>query len=95
MGILNNLIPFCLIVWGQTRIGSGLAAILNATTPLFTVLVAHVLTTEEKLTPKRLAGASAAMARRAARMAGGSAATGVHLSKRRKANPAAAMRDRR
>lgn len=56
MGMLNNLIPFCLIVWGQTRIGSGLAAILNATTPLFTVLVAHVLTADEKMTPKRLAG---------------------------------------
>ena len=56
MGLLNNLIPFSLIFWGQTRIGSGLAAILNATTPLFTVLVAHALTTEEKLTPKRLAG---------------------------------------
>jgi drug/metabolite transporter (DMT)-like permease len=56
MGLLNNLIPFSLIFWGQTQIGSGLAAILNATTPLFTVLVAHVLTTEEKLTPKRLAG---------------------------------------
>jgi drug/metabolite transporter (DMT)-like permease len=56
MGLLNNLIPFSLIFWGQTQIGSGLAAILNATTPLFTVLVAHVLTAEEKLTPKRLAG---------------------------------------
>ena len=56
MGLLNNLIPFSLIFWGQTRIGSGLAAILNATTPLFTVLVAHVLTTDEALTPKRLAG---------------------------------------
>lgn len=56
MGMLNNLIPFCLIVWGQTRIGSGLAAILNATTPLFTVLVAHGLTADEKITPKRLAG---------------------------------------
>lgn len=56
MGLLNNLIPFSLIFWGQIRIGSGLAAILNATTPLFTVLVAHVLTADEKLTPKRLAG---------------------------------------
>ena len=43
----------------------------------------------------RWAGASAAMTRCAARIAGGSAATGVHLSKRRKANAAAAMRDRR
>ncbi len=38
MGALNNLIPFSLIFWGQTHIGSGLASILNATTPLFTVL---------------------------------------------------------
>ena len=56
MGALNNLIPFCLIVWGQTRIGSGLASILNATTPLFTILIAHALTADEKLTPGRLAG---------------------------------------
>ena len=41
MGLLNNAIPFGLILWGQTHIPSGLAAILNATTPLFTVLVAH------------------------------------------------------
>lgn len=56
MGVLNNLIPFCLIVWGQTRIGAGLASILNATTPLFAVLVAHVLTVDEKITRARLAG---------------------------------------
>ena len=43
MGLLNNVIPFSLIFWGQTHIPSGLAAILNATTPLFTVLVAHVV----------------------------------------------------
>src|SRR3712207_4345400 len=44
MGVLNNLIPFSLIVWGQTQIDSSLAAILNATTPLFTVVLAHLLT---------------------------------------------------
>ena len=44
MGALNNLIPFSLIFWGQTRITGGLAAILNATTPLFTVVLAHFLT---------------------------------------------------
>jgi drug/metabolite transporter (DMT)-like permease len=43
-------------VWGQTHIASGLAAILNATTPLLTVLVAHALTDDEKLTRNRLAG---------------------------------------
>jgi len=56
MGGLNNLIPFSLIVWGQTEIASGLAAILNATTPLFTVLLAHLLTGDERLTVGRLAG---------------------------------------
>lgn len=56
MGGLNNLIPFSLIVWGQTQIASGLAAILNATTPLFTVLLAHRLTRDERLSPGRLAG---------------------------------------
>jgi drug/metabolite transporter (DMT)-like permease len=56
MGLLNNVVPFCLIVWGQTHIASGLAAILNATTPLWTVVVAHVLTADEKMTGNRLAG---------------------------------------
>jgi len=56
MGLLNNAIPFGLIFWGQTHIPSGLAAILNATTPLFTVLVAHVATADETLTRARLAG---------------------------------------
>src|SRR5262245_60209683 len=38
MGLLNNLLPFALIFWAQTHIASGLASILNATTPLFTAL---------------------------------------------------------
>lgn len=57
MGLLNNAIPFSLIVWGQTHIASGLASILNATTPLFTVLVAHVLTVDERLSRGRIVGA--------------------------------------
>jgi drug/metabolite transporter (DMT)-like permease len=56
MGFLNNLIPFSLIVWGQTHIASGLASILNATTPVFTVIVAHFLTQDEKLTANRIMG---------------------------------------
>ena len=56
MGALNNIIPFTLIVWGQTRIGSGLASILNATTPLFTVVFAHWLTGDEPMTRARVAG---------------------------------------
>jgi len=56
MSILNNVIPFTLIVWGQGHIASGLASILNATTPLFTVIVAHYFTDDERLTGQRLAG---------------------------------------
>jgi len=56
MGLLNNVIPFLLIAWGQTRIGAGLASILNATTPLFTVVVAHFVTDDEKLTGGRIIG---------------------------------------
>lgn len=56
MGLMNNFLPFSLIFWGQTHIGSGLAAILNATTPLWAVLLAHWLTRDERLTGGRLAG---------------------------------------
>jgi drug/metabolite transporter (DMT)-like permease len=56
MGFLNNVLPFSLIVWGQSHIASGVASILNATTPLFTVIVAHGLTSDEKMTGGRLVG---------------------------------------
>ena len=56
MGLINNVVPFSLLVWGQTQIASGLASILNATTPIFTILVAHFLTSDEKMTGGRLAG---------------------------------------
>jgi len=56
MGILNNVLPFSLIVWGQTHIDSSLASILNATTPIFSVILAHLLTREERLTTNRLTG---------------------------------------
>jgi len=56
MGALNNLIPFSLIVWGQTHIESGLASILNATTPIFSVVLAHFLAREERLTTNRITG---------------------------------------
>lgn len=56
MALLNNAIPFTLIVLAQRTLPSGLAAILNATTPLWTVLVAHVATAEDRATPTRVAG---------------------------------------
>lgn len=55
IGLLNNVLPFSLIVMGQTWIPSGLASILNATTPLFTVVVMAVAG-EEKLHARRIAG---------------------------------------
>lgn len=79
MGLLNNVVPFVLIVWGQHRIASGLASILNATTPLFTVLVAHLLTADEKLTSLKAAGVVVGFAG-AAVMIGPDALSGVETS---------------
>ncbi len=56
MALLNNVIPFSLIFWGQTAIPAGLAAILNATTPLFTVIVMHLFTDDERATPGKAFG---------------------------------------
>ena len=56
LGLFNNVIPFSLYMWGQTEIPSGLAAILNATTPLFTVVLAHWATVDEKMSSNKLIG---------------------------------------
>ena len=56
MGLLNNVLPFSLIVWGQSQISSGLAAILNATAPLFGVIVAGILLRDESATLIKLTG---------------------------------------
>ncbi|MBT3532410.1 MAG: DMT family transporter [Rhodospirillaceae bacterium] len=61
MGLLNNAIPFSLIVWGQSHVASGVASILNGTAPLFTVLVAHGLTRDEKMTGGRIFGVLAGL----------------------------------
>lgn len=61
IGLLNNVIPFSLIVAGQTFIPSGLASILNATTPLFTVLV-MAAAGEEALQVRRVAGVALGLA---------------------------------
>lgn len=57
MGLLNNVFPFLLIVWGQTEVTSGLAAILNASTPIFAVIVAGIFLTDERTTAGKLFGA--------------------------------------
>lgn len=56
LALLNNAIPFSLFAWGQQHIASGLASILNATSPLWAVLVAHAFTDDEKATPLKILG---------------------------------------
>jgi drug/metabolite transporter (DMT)-like permease len=56
MGVLNNAVPFTLFALAQGRIDGGLAAIVNATTPLWTVLVAHLFTTDERITRAKAVG---------------------------------------
>lgn len=56
MGALNNVVPFSLISWGQVAIDSGIAAILNATSPLFSVVLAHFLTADERMTANKAVG---------------------------------------
>lgn len=57
MGALNNAIPFSLIFWGQTSIGSGLASILNGTTAVFGAVAAGLLLADEPLTSRKIIGA--------------------------------------
>lgn len=56
MGLLNNLLPFSLLFWAQTVIPSGLAAILNATTPIFAIIIAHFLLADERLAANKAIG---------------------------------------
>lgn len=62
MGLLNNAIPFTLYALAQGQIGAGPTAILNATTPLFTLVVAALATRDERLTGARVAGLLAGLA---------------------------------
>ncbi|SFI43971.1 DMT family transporter [Jannaschia pohangensis] len=56
MGLLNNLAPFSLLFWAQTMIPSGLASILNATTPIFSIIVAHFLLADERMAANKAVG---------------------------------------
>lgn len=56
LALLNNALPFALFGWGQRQIASGLAAILNSTTPIWGVLAAQLFTTDEKMTPAKMLG---------------------------------------
>lgn len=56
MGVLNNVVPFSLLFWGQIHIASGLASILNATVPMFTILAAHFFTHDERIEKHKMLG---------------------------------------
>jgi drug/metabolite transporter (DMT)-like permease len=56
MALVQNAIPFFLFAWGEQYIDSALAAILNGTTPLFTLLLAHLFTSDDRLTPTKIVG---------------------------------------
>ena len=56
LSLTNNVIPFALIFAGQTQLGAGIASVLNATTPFWTLIVANAMTTDEKLSVNKLAG---------------------------------------
>jgi drug/metabolite transporter (DMT)-like permease len=56
LGIVNVAIPFFLISWGEQSIDSGVAAILDATVPLFTILIAHYALHDDKITLPKVLG---------------------------------------
>jgi drug/metabolite transporter (DMT)-like permease len=56
LGIANIAIPFFLISWGELSIDSAVASILNATVPLFTILIAHYLLRDDKMTAPKVLG---------------------------------------
>lgn len=62
LGLINNAIPHALIFFGQTHMGAGLASILNATTPIWTVLIGNQLTTDERLSSAKLIGSLTGLA---------------------------------
>lgn len=56
LAMVGNAVPFVLLYWAQTQITGGLASILTAMTPVFTIALAHVATRDEKIDFRRLVG---------------------------------------
>lgn len=75
MSLINNVTPFLLLAWGQTRVASGVASILVATTPIFTSVFAHFTTPDEKLTLPRAIGVVCGVCGVAAMIGGASLAS--------------------
>lgn len=62
VGVMNTAVPFTLITWGEQDIDSGLATVLNATVPLFTLVFAHFALADERISPQKIAGLLAGFA---------------------------------
>lgn len=56
LGLTNTAVPFVLISWGELHIDSAVAAVLNSTVPLFTMLIAHVFLSDDRITLPRIVG---------------------------------------
>ena len=56
LGLTNTAVPFVLISWGELFIDSAVAAVLNSTVPLFTMLIAHVFLSDDRITLPRIVG---------------------------------------
>lgn len=56
VGVFNTAVPFFLISWGETKIDSGLATVLNSSVPLFNLVIAHFLISDERLTQAKIVG---------------------------------------
>jgi drug/metabolite transporter (DMT)-like permease len=56
VGVMNTAVPFSLITWGEQKIDSGLATVLDATVPLFTLVIAHFALTDERISPQKIVG---------------------------------------
>ena len=71
MGFFNDAGPFILIAFASPYIATGLASVLIATSPLLTVLLAHVMTEDERMTPRHAAGVLVGFAGLAVMLGGG------------------------
>lgn len=62
MAVFNAILAFAFIAWGQREISAGLAAIINSATPLWTILLAHFFTSDERIDAGRAAGIALGLA---------------------------------
>jgi drug/metabolite transporter (DMT)-like permease len=80
LSVVNTTAPFLLITWGEKTIDSGLAAVLNSTTPIFSLFIAHLALRDERITPARIAGVIVGFAGVVLLLSRDLSASGIHWS---------------